>query len=105
MKVRTGFVSNSSSSSFCVYGAYVDNDLFDQLEKNKLDILEAANIDSHGAPPYGDNKTMVGRSLTSIKDDETGKQFKDEVRKYMIEVFGESIIEKLGMHEDGWYDG
>ncbi len=26
MKIRTGFVSNSSSSSFCIYGVHIGTD-------------------------------------------------------------------------------
>jgi hypothetical protein len=102
MKIRTGFVSNSSSSSFCVYGAYVDYEKFDELLKEQLDILASAGIEEHGSP-YEDDTNMIGRSWTSIKDDETGRQFKDSVEAAMKQVFGEDI--KCSSHEEGWYNG
>ena len=34
MKTRQGFVSNSSSTSFCIYGVYLDeDDMFHAKEK------------------------------------------------------------------------
>jgi hypothetical protein len=35
MKIRNGFVSNSSSSSFCIYGTHLEDDFADVLKKIK----------------------------------------------------------------------
>jgi len=49
MKVRTGFVSNSSSSSFCILGyAFDTSEFFDRLslsDEKKAKILKEANED------------------------------------------------------------
>jgi hypothetical protein len=37
MKIRQGFISNSSSTSFCVYGIYVDKDKIEQQLNPKLE--------------------------------------------------------------------
>lgn len=38
MKVRAGFVSNSSSSSFCIFGCKLTDELFEILKKKALEI-------------------------------------------------------------------
>ncbi|KKK98740.1 hypothetical protein LCGC14_2639700 [marine sediment metagenome] len=106
MKFRTGFVSNSSNTSFCIYGhcfgdddttvekmliekGFIDNNenryCYDMLEDNEA--FKAAKL-SFQPSPYGD---YVGRSWDSIGDDETGREFKESTKKAMEEFFGEGI--------------
>lgn len=92
MKNRYGFVSNSSSSSFVVYGiSGFNEEEIAEIAKTKLAELNKA------VPEYDDSDliyeyfveelgweynvdySMLGRSWSSINDDETGKQFKKSV--------------------------
>ena len=104
MKMRNGFVSNSSSSSFCIYGAEVtvtlteeeetadkDGDALDtKMEelRNKIDKMKT--LEYH--EDFDNNSFYIGRSWSSIGDNETGKQFKDNVAKKIKELTGKDEL-------------
>ena len=123
MKLRIGFVSNSSSSSFCVYGASVDDfslniEVLDRLEKsfseNKelikeiakckealkadedcdmsdylYDIMEALQV----SYMFSDITLLIGRSYNTLKDEETGKQFRDSTTEKLRLILGDPKLE------------
>ena len=119
MKRRKGFVSNSSTSSYCVYGLALEGmpikaspeevrALLERLGKSTdwLDALDSEEVeecydsdflyDLSGALgdfdyQYADGMCVFGRCLTGIGDDETGKQFKDSVDEVMRVLFGPSV--------------
>lgn len=95
MKIRNGFVSNSSTSSFCIYGVNLCR-IDEELQNN----LTESGIEIH----YVDSNFYVGKSWSSIKDDETGAQFKDAVEKSIREVINNEEI-SFRTHEMAWYDG
>lgn len=98
MKIRMGFVSNSSSTSFCIYGKYVDTKDYTGELGNAIKKLGLFfHCDQEGDGYY------IGRSFTDIKDNETGKEFRDSTLKLMQEVFPD--IKELSVIEEGWYDG
>jgi hypothetical protein len=107
MKIRFGFVSNSSSTSFTIYGASFEpeelKDLLKEIGKEGTEIDEVL----HGTQlqyNVGEYDTVyVGRSWDSIKDDETGKQFKDSIERDLKDLFKKDI--SCGTHEEGWYNG
>ncbi len=126
MKIRNGFVSNSSTSSFCIYGAYlsdfkggvkevlrdcakkIDKNVDDYKQWDLYELLEGI-LDKSGLEfymPYDGDSVCVGRSWASIKDNETGLQFKQSVKEKVKEVFGESA-DKLSFSslEEAWRDG
>lgn len=97
MKTRNGFVSNSSSSSFCIYGASVSADKVDEekIEQMGLEV-------HHGDSNCYEGSVYVGRSWSGIKDDETGAQFKKNVEGLLKELLE---INKCSTIEESWYNG
>ena len=100
MKIRIGFVSNSSTTSFCIYGASISKSKIlkkynpsineeeigydDELDK----MIEEAGLECHNIPWDGD-ECFIGKSWRYIKDNETGRQFKDNVSD-LVEKFCKS---------------
>ena len=98
MKVRSGFVSNSSTTSFCIYGAWVDtkgtdiDDLYGLAEDNGLDCHHSE-----------DGSNCVGMAWDSIRDDQTGKQFKEEIEAAIEKMMGKKI--ECHTIEEAYYNG
>ena len=106
MKIRNGFVSNSSSSSFCIYGASIDVSLTkaeedavkdgdtDEAMEKKMDAFrekldKSKHLEYH--EDYDNDAFYVGRNWSTIGDDETGRQFKESVKKEIEEIVGEPV--------------
>ena len=107
MKIRIGFVSNSSSSSFCVWGIDLDFEILNKaldmgfdpdsdyaydyekimkMERKLSDLLKDTEITfGIGEECYG----VCGRPYSSLKDDETGAEFKEKAEKILKKIFGE----------------
>jgi hypothetical protein len=112
MKIRSGFVSNSSSSSFCIYGAHFSSpseaiELIEEIGGDVMLVTQAKALlsDESGDPSdflmeWADKEDFffssgpdsdgvyIGRSWASVKDDETGRQFKDSVEEKLKTIFG-----------------
>jgi len=119
MKIRNGFVSNSSSSSFCIYGASMDfEDVVKKIKESKLipeDELERLEEDDEWyelgeileeklelSTYQSDDNFWIGKSWSSIGDDETGRQFKDNIKTKLEGIFGSDI--ECGTHEEEIYN-
>lgn len=149
MKIRNGFVSNSSSSSFCIYGTVLEQEFpeaikgicqrssasLDKLQKwmseccspeetkeillwikdkniddppdylhdwDCTEILEAIFADDNIGIRVVYDAIYIGRSWKNVKDNETGKDFKNSVEEKIREVLGNV---KCATHEEAWRDG
>ncbi len=112
MKIRPGFVSNSSTTSFCIYGALIDvEDIKQFITGENLEGVDFTKEDWSWEVDWCDVETeicekigkefsfyyegecledfFIGRKLKTIGDDETGRQFKDSVEKKIKELFGD----------------
>lgn len=94
MKVSVGFISNSSSSSFVLYGAAFDAETVEEFVKanlssdvKKLRDLEycANNVAERLGLSYeldyeSDTPYYFGLHPMKIGDEETGKQFREKIQ-------------------------
>ena len=102
MKTRNGFISNSSSTSFCICGYYLEKDYFDIDDNPNLHKL---GIESYHSP-NDDDAGYIGISIDKMEDSETLSDFKERCGNILKELDSEYFQNcKPNIIYDGWYDG
>jgi len=99
MKIREGFVSNSSSSSFCIFGISLNTSDYEDINELERKAKEEG-LEVKWTPW---DTIAIGRSYSSIKDDETGLQFKESVKEKLNKLKLPS--DNATLCESSWYDG
>jgi hypothetical protein len=110
MKIREGFISNSSSTSFCIVGI----NSYNKDVKNKTISLNKefnckTDLEENGFSFYSNSDygmEYLGKSISEMNENETLGQFKESVKKELINAIpelGKDI--EVDIMIDGWYNG
>jgi len=120
MKLKSEFITNSSSASFVVMGiSLMDSEISDRLVefitkkgsefepsddfRENLEILtDGTDLSFSFAGDWDGDSVIVGIKYTKMNDDETLRQFKERAQKQIEESFG--VFKKVGHIEEGWMD-
>lgn len=109
MKIRTSFVANSSTTSFCIYGTVIEKAKCEEMElQSSYDsrIRDAGLSAWHNpwAYEYGPYDDMyVGVPWKNVEDEETGAEFKQRVEQLLANLVGEEV--ECSTIEAAWRDG
>ena len=106
MKIRTGFVSNSSSCSFTIYGIELHDSVPYELEKK----LEAAGLEiMAGEWDYYVGLVICGENeheMMGICENDhlmaNIVKLKEKVRKVLKEFYPDT---EIGLWSESWYNG
>lgn len=115
MKIRNGFVSNSSSSSFCILGTVINEDCLSKemlklWEESPYRVLGKELIGSdlsyhYGISNYEENEVIIGVSAYNLEENKTIKQQKVEIAEKISKIFKKEIdISLIQFHIDGGYE-
>ena len=105
MKIRNCFVSNSSSSSFCLWGVAMSTSQYE--EEFEVRLSDSASLTyCYGLEDYS-GKVVVGVSPGSMGEEETLGQLKARIAGELNEIIGRKAYRSKDvlLHIDGGYDG
>ncbi len=123
MKIRNGFISNSSTTSFCIVGCmfedkkeikklfkkelvdkykdsyFSDNDFLELFYEEEEKAGEKIELSCHVSPS---DETYVGVSIKNLKDNQTLIEFKELVKQKLSKYFNR--VPKVDIIVEGWGD-
>ena len=111
MKIRKGFVSNSSSSSFCILGAVITDLIKLEEGGEEYDDFLDRKLKDTGldyAEGIGDycGQLIVGVSPDKLDENLTIKKHKKNIHQQIVKVFNVSKEKvDVAFHTDGGYEG
>lgn len=111
MMKRAGWVSNSSSSSFLIYGVILEEQDFERVGVEGDSWAWRQYAHDHGVEiqafqAYGEwesDEVFLGRSWDTVGDDETGAEFKKDVDDKVSKLLGKTCVG--GTYDRAWYNG
>ena len=95
MRIRRGFVSNSSTTSFCIYGTPTNDEVWAEARVNDLEC--------HAFDDFAEYNYAVGISWSEIQDHETAGEFKLRVQALVKQIFPNAT--DFGTYKDAYRDG
>ena len=107
MKTRQGFVSNSSSTSFCIAGGRFDLDDITKNIQTSLGMEELVGefnkrnklrLECYYTTDY--DSAYIGLDINEMKDDETKSQFLKRVSDIMYSLIGYEV--KVSIIHEAW---
>jgi len=104
MKIRHGFVSNSSSTSFCIVGKFFDRGTLEKLNLIKygeLFLPASCGLDHHHDQEC--TGSTIGLSINKMMDNMKLSEFKEDVKNKLNSIGLDS--DDIRIHVDGWYEG
>ena len=104
MKIRTGFVSNSSSSSFCLLGIEASNKKYGVDTEEIYEEIEKTDLENENSIEW-DGDQYLGMSPAQMKDDETLLQFKQRIVDELKKLNITAEVSDLFWEIQGGYNG